>query len=589
MRKFKYLIGILLLFLIVGFTTISVTLSISGNANVISNLDDFKVYFSNALINNNSAKRLIKNDKELVFDIDLKELGETYTISYDVTNASSLLDAALSINCTQSNEYLTITNEFDTSTLPALTTRTGNLTITKKKTSASETTDSYPITCNIVASPIERTTTGTGSVVGPVAPAQLAIGDVISIHGENFNVISVNNNTVSIFATKGLDTNYKQSDSAVGVSFSNTNGWVNTPGPKEIDIQAFDGPVKTYVNEYTNYIKELTKEDNITGDLITVKQLKSLGCTIQATNYTFSDGDTCTDSPYADWLVENYSSYWTKSAWSNDEYTLAIVTEKQFWGGPGLLFFGGEWYICEDPFGMGVYVPGAEFGDCVELGPDGWMVVRGAYYGDYEKDGRAVRPVITMPIDVARKYYYPYYDVGTEITIANETFNVLSDEGNSVQLLAKYNIGTDYKQSTTPNYVTFADNKNWESYEDIDIQKYSTNPKTYTNNYVTYLKNVTGDNKITGSLFDSKNLYSSWCGVINYEYEDYDKICESSPYKAWIINGQDWWTKISYGTIEYFDSEGRLLVASDLTATTKGIRPVITISKDTLGRYIEET
>ena len=39
MRKFKYLIGILLLFLIVGFATISVTLSISGNANVISNLE----------------------------------------------------------------------------------------------------------------------------------------------------------------------------------------------------------------------------------------------------------------------------------------------------------------------------------------------------------------------------------------------------------------------------------------------------------------------------------------------------------------------------------------------------------------------
>ena len=55
MRKTKYILGILLLFLIVGFATISVTLSISGNANVISNLDDFKVYFSNVSLNNNPA------------------------------------------------------------------------------------------------------------------------------------------------------------------------------------------------------------------------------------------------------------------------------------------------------------------------------------------------------------------------------------------------------------------------------------------------------------------------------------------------------------------------------------------------------
>ena len=33
--------------------------NISGNANVISNLDDFKVYFSNVSINNTPAKRLI--------------------------------------------------------------------------------------------------------------------------------------------------------------------------------------------------------------------------------------------------------------------------------------------------------------------------------------------------------------------------------------------------------------------------------------------------------------------------------------------------------------------------------------------------
>ena len=53
-----------------------------------------------------------------------------------------------------------------------------------------EITNSYPITCTITPQPIQKNSNETGTVVGPVQPAQLAIGDVISIQGENFNIIS---------------------------------------------------------------------------------------------------------------------------------------------------------------------------------------------------------------------------------------------------------------------------------------------------------------------------------------------------------------------------------------------------------------
>ena len=59
-------------------------------------------------------------------------------------------------------------------------------------------------------------------------------------------------------------------------------------------------------------------------------------------------------------------------------------------------------------------------------------------------------------------------------------------------MLAQYNLGPDYKQSTTTEYVSFSDTDGWE-YEpgpkEIDIQTWSTNPKTYVNSYVSYLKN----------------------------------------------------------------------------------------------------
>ena len=128
MNKTKCLIIITLMFMMIGFATISVTLGIDGSANVTSDLNDFDVYFSNVLVNDEQDLSLVKNSKELSFSTRLEELGKEYKITYDITNASKL---------------------FDTSTnLLARDTRTGTLTLKKTQTSTSETDTLYNISCN---------------------------------------------------------------------------------------------------------------------------------------------------------------------------------------------------------------------------------------------------------------------------------------------------------------------------------------------------------------------------------------------------------------------------------------------------------
>ena len=51
MKKFKYSIIFLLIFMIIGYATISVSLKLGGNANILGDLDDFKVYISNVVVN----------------------------------------------------------------------------------------------------------------------------------------------------------------------------------------------------------------------------------------------------------------------------------------------------------------------------------------------------------------------------------------------------------------------------------------------------------------------------------------------------------------------------------------------------------
>lgn len=540
MRKMKYVIGIFLLFMVIGFATVTVSLSLSGNARLTGDIGDFKVYFSDVKMNDEQNLRLVKSETEIMFDVLLQEIGTTYKISYDVTNASSMFDANLSVSCTQGDEYVSVINDFDSSTLPALTTRTGDLTIKKLKAYGSDTNKDYTITCSIVASPVERDSQASGEVSIP-ATQIVRIGDVISLAGENFNVIGIDDTSVTLFARYNLGTNYRQTEDKNYVSFSDTNGW-STDSPSDVYIQSYSGNAKTYVNSYVSFLRSQLGITNVYGDLITLKQLKGLGCDVTDDYSMTMDGMRCNNSANL-YFLENSQNWWTRSVFSS-EY----------------IYYG---------------VPGVSF----NYGYD---------YG-YSYPSAGIRPVITIPINVARENVYRWYDVGEEINIGDEYFNVISDNGDTITMLAQYNLGSNYKQSTEINGMGFTDGEHsWEytpGPKEIDVQTWAVAPKNYINEYVSYLSQFLGTTDLSGDLITLNRLGKLGCTFPeDYSYDI--GSCSSSPYIDWLFNGQKWWTRSAQSD----DSDRYIWMVDETDGLYSthygnyfvGVRPIITISKEYL-------
>ena len=159
MGKKKTMLLVVLL-MAVGFAAVSTTLYINGSTKINANQDDFNVYYSNALVNGVQDKSVITDDTHIAFTTELSTLGEQYVLDYEVTNGSKNYDAELEMVCTQGNEYLSVTNEFDDTTiLKAKAKREGKLTLEVIK---SNTGDDIEVTieCTINANAVERTSLG---------------------------------------------------------------------------------------------------------------------------------------------------------------------------------------------------------------------------------------------------------------------------------------------------------------------------------------------------------------------------------------------------------------------------------------------
>jgi hypothetical protein len=152
---------------------------------------------------------------------------------------------------------------------------------------------------------------------------KLKIADEVHIENEKFNVIDVTDDIVVMLAKDNLGTDFRQGKDENKVSFSNTNGWEYTPGPVEIDIQQFDGNAKLYINEYSNYLNGLLGEDSVDVNLITMTELKDLGCTVSE-DYSFALNLNCTESPYISW-IKNGKSWWTRSPVSTFDVSVWAV------------------------------------------------------------------------------------------------------------------------------------------------------------------------------------------------------------------------------------------------------------------------
>ena len=157
---------IVILLMSIGFAAVSTTLIIKGSAKISENIDDFDVYFSKAILDNvdKSGEFIDDTNKTITFTTsDLSAVGDTSTLTYEVTNSSKNYDAIVQVNCEGANNYLQVSMVPDNLTIEATTTKTGTVKVELKKTSI--TNQDIPITCklNIVAS--ERISLGANEVV----------------------------------------------------------------------------------------------------------------------------------------------------------------------------------------------------------------------------------------------------------------------------------------------------------------------------------------------------------------------------------------------------------------------------------------
>ena len=320
MKQAKLQILLTMLFIAVGIAAVSTNLIIEGNSAIVSNTDDFLVYFSNASVDGVEKLSIVKTEKELVFNAELSAVGDKKNVGYDVTNASKNYDARVSISCTGGNEYLKVTNSFDEKNdLTARSTKSGTLTVELINAVSAESI--YEVKCTINANAIERESINTGDVVNPLSGS--LIGKEVVLAGETFNIISVGTDTVSLFARYNLGSDYKQIVGAGDwITFSELDIEYATV-PTDIDVQIFGGNVKTYINAYVEYLEMYTGDLSITGNLITLRELGDLGCTVPA-DYAYGSGEwTCVDSPYIGWL-NNGSSWWTRSVVTDSDYCLFL-------------------------------------------------------------------------------------------------------------------------------------------------------------------------------------------------------------------------------------------------------------------------
>lgn len=178
------------------------------------------------------------------------------------------------------------------------------------------------------------------------------------------------------------------------------------------------------------------------------------------------------------------------------------------------------------------------------------------------------------------------YPIGQEITIGAEKFNIISDNGDTISLLAQKGLNSSYRQASYANSINIISNDDWEytpGPKEIDLETYAPTAVTYLNEYKNYLKTLTGSSDITSDLITVKELINLGCDAT----EDYSEStgCQNSPYKEWLIINDYWWTKSAYSGLAeciYIVKDTAFISWQDHTdriTTTAVIRPVITIPK----------
>ena len=162
--KRKSAIIIAILIMAIGFAAVSTTLIINGSAKIGENTDDFSVIFTEASLDGKDVYNEVIDDTKKIINFntkDLKNVGDTSVLAYEVTNNSSNYDAEVTVNCkvkeNTAAKYTSIKNELEgnTTVIKAKETLNGTLTVTLNKTATEEVREEY--VCELTFNAVERT------------------------------------------------------------------------------------------------------------------------------------------------------------------------------------------------------------------------------------------------------------------------------------------------------------------------------------------------------------------------------------------------------------------------------------------------
>ena len=166
MKNKKKLIGIAILIMAVGFAAISATLIINGSTKIGENIDDFDIYFSEAIVDgkDKTSEVIGENGKVITYTTtDLKTIGQTSVLDFEVTNASKNYDANVSVECDAvDSDYVTVSLEPTNFVIEATSTQNGKVNVKLNKNSVEEQTITFK--CKLTINASERVSLGNGSL-----------------------------------------------------------------------------------------------------------------------------------------------------------------------------------------------------------------------------------------------------------------------------------------------------------------------------------------------------------------------------------------------------------------------------------------
>ena len=146
------------LILVIGFAAVTTTLVLNGGL-LVGEADDFKIIFTEAILDGRKDNSLISSDKKTItFESkELLDLNDKTTLEYMVANTSRNYDANISVNCSISSgasEYVYVRNNPSEMIVEAGTSKKGTIEVEliKVLTESKE----VSLTCEIISTPIER-------------------------------------------------------------------------------------------------------------------------------------------------------------------------------------------------------------------------------------------------------------------------------------------------------------------------------------------------------------------------------------------------------------------------------------------------